>query len=258
MKYLGQCAAMFFACLFNLSLWGQPYFNEWIDHSQNYYKFPVAQEGLHRIEYDALAATNLPLNAAGLQLFRNGQQVPIFVSAADPSGEMQPGDYVEFYAYPNDGAPDSLLYPVREWQPNPRLSLFTDTARYFLTSGNAAESLRFENIANDLSTPPPAEEYFWHKVIRNIRQIHLRGRMISNSGWYYLTHDYGEMEGFASTPLDEVTPEYFFFETPAVYMDAPYGKIKVLMVGLKNEIIILNDHRTQISLNGNHLRRLFI
>lgn len=70
------------------------YANEWINHSQSYYKIKVTDNALYRISFDALQKTNLPLLAEGFQLYRDGQQVPIYVTTNENLAEE---DYIEFY-----------------------------------------------------------------------------------------------------------------------------------------------------------------
>lgn len=127
------------------------YGNEWINFSQNYYKIKIVREGLYRIPYALLNSTS-GLNIATtpgnqFQLFRDGKQVPIFITN---NGILNNTDYIEFYARGNDGFLDKFMYNTGFVQPNPEFSLYTDTASYFLTVGNAAQSLRIITEANNV------------------------------------------------------------------------------------------------------------
>src|SRR6476661_2994210 len=83
----------------------QHYYNEWIDYSKTYYKFKLAKTGLYRISQSTLAAAGLGTEAMeSFQLWRNGQQVPIYTSIA--SGVPAAADYIEFWGEMNDGKPD--------------------------------------------------------------------------------------------------------------------------------------------------------
>jgi hypothetical protein len=81
------------------------YNNEWIDYSKSYYKIKVGQTGLYRIPFTALQENGLSANqATAFQLWRNGQEVPIYTSIA--SGVLGASDFIEFFGEMNDGKAD--------------------------------------------------------------------------------------------------------------------------------------------------------
>src|ERR1700761_3654192 len=93
--------------LLSLGLSAQSYNNEWIDFSKTYYKFKVPSTGLYRITRATLVSAGTGLENTPVQqfqLFRNGQEVPIYTSIA--SGALGATDYIEFWGRMNDGAPD--------------------------------------------------------------------------------------------------------------------------------------------------------
>ena len=93
--------------LVSLGLTAQSYNNEWIDYSKTYYKFKLATTGLYRISQSLLASAGLGgVPAQNFQLFRNGEEVPIYTSVA--SGPLGGSDYIEFWGKMNDGVPDSV------------------------------------------------------------------------------------------------------------------------------------------------------
>src|SRR5215467_319424 len=80
----------------------QLYNNEWIDYSKTYYKFKIGPTGLYRISETALNSIGLgTIPAENFQLWRNGQQVPLYTSVA--SGPLGATDYLEFWGELNDG-----------------------------------------------------------------------------------------------------------------------------------------------------------
>src|SRR5690242_17580866 len=110
----------------------QVYNNEWINYSKTYYKFKVGATGLYRINQPTLAGLGIGSTPAEqFQLWRNGQQVPIYTTVQ--TGPMSGSDYIEFWGEMNDGKPDSILYRVIDYQLNDKWSLESDTAAYFLT-----------------------------------------------------------------------------------------------------------------------------
>src|SRR6516162_6689603 len=105
MKKIFTIVMLLAACI----LHAQPYNNEWIDFSKTYYKFKVGTDGLYRIPQSVIAAAGLGSTPVqNFQLFRNGQEVPIYTSAS--SGTLGPTDYIEFWGKANDGKPDKILY----------------------------------------------------------------------------------------------------------------------------------------------------
>lgn len=145
------------------------YDNEWIDHARTYHRFKVGDAGLYRIPQAVLAAAGLgSVPAEHFQLWSMGRQVPLLLSR--PSGVLGAGDYIEFYGVSNDGRLDTKLY-AGQLQPSDRVSLFTDTAAYFLTTDPSGSSLRMSTGVNDLTgNNLPPEPYFLHtreRVFRN-------------------------------------------------------------------------------------------
>lgn len=69
--------------------------NSWIDYSKTYYKFKVVKSGLYRISQPALSSIGLGSTPAEqFQLWRNGEQVRLYTSAA--TGILGSGDSLNF------------------------------------------------------------------------------------------------------------------------------------------------------------------
>src|SRR3569833_3011103 len=154
-----------FLLLVTLGLSAQSYNNEWIDFSKTYYKFKVPSTGVYRITRAVLASVNTGLENTPVQqfqLFRNGQEVPIYTSVA--SGPLGATDYIEFWGRMNDGAPDQALYRSPTYQHTQKWSLETDTATYFLTVNTTSTPFHYTNAVNDTTgTLLTVEPYFMHK-----------------------------------------------------------------------------------------------
>ncbi|HVU84092.1 MAG TPA: hypothetical protein VHC50_04580, partial [Puia sp.] len=89
---------IFTLCLFLCAgrLMAQTYNNEWIDPGKTYYKFKVVANGLYRIPQSVIAAAGLAgTDAKDFQLFRNGEEVPLYTSVS--SGPLGASDYIEFW-----------------------------------------------------------------------------------------------------------------------------------------------------------------
>lgn len=107
-----------------LAQWGPPYANSWIDYTQPYVKIGIQKKGLHRIPLSSLPK-GFPVNTPEkFQLWRRGKEVSIISTA---------NQEIVFYAVPNDGASDSLLYRPMSSRVNPYYSLYGDEGAYFLT-----------------------------------------------------------------------------------------------------------------------------
>ena len=177
-KYLLGVTLLFTA----LTVSSQTYNNEWINFSQSYYKFKVGSNGLYRISQPALAAIGLSsIPAEQFQLWRNGTEVPVYTSVA--SGILGASDFIEFYGQINDGKADRQLYKYDSLQMSDKLSLYTDTAIYFLTVHNGANK-RLVNTVNDVAgNVLPPETGFIYSLEKNYK-------LKQNAGY---SVDYGEL-----------------------------------------------------------------
>ena len=112
---------------------------EWINFNQQYYKIPVAEDGIYRITHADLVNAGVPVTGilpARYQLFHRGQEVAVRVSSVSNT-PMQAGDFIEFYGQRNDGTLDQELFISPERQMHPYYNLFSDTTAYFLTWNSA-------------------------------------------------------------------------------------------------------------------------
>src|SRR5258706_4895852 len=141
----------------------QVFNNEWIDYSKTYYKFKVASTRLYRITQPTLTSIGLGATPAEyFQLWRHGQQVPLFTSVQ--TGAMSGADYIEFWGEMNDGKADNILYRQPDYQISDKWSLETDTSAYFLTvntiaASNARLQPTINNVAGKILSP---ETYFMY------------------------------------------------------------------------------------------------
>ncbi len=124
--------------------------NEWIDYNKTYYKFKLETEGIYRISQATLSANGLGTTSAEhFQLWKNGQQVPIYTSS--PAGPLGTNGYIEFYGTPNDGRLDASLFEKNTDHIDEARSLFTDSASYFLTVNSSASNQRIVTQNNSAS-----------------------------------------------------------------------------------------------------------
>ncbi|HZE86350.1 MAG TPA: C25 family cysteine peptidase [Puia sp.] len=229
--------------LVGLGLSAQNYNNEWIDYSKTYYKFKVGSTGLYRIPQSVLNTAGLGnVPAQNFQLFRNGQEVPIYTTVA--SGLLGGSDYIEFWGKANDGIPDKALYGSPAYQHTDHWSLESDTATYFLTSNSAGNGFHFTNTTNDTTaTTLTVEPYFMHKAATYFHAMQNPGfAQIVGEYIYSSTYDVGE---FWSTPL--IYPGAPVADTQTnlyVYPSGPDASLRFGMMGCAD-----NSRTVQVALN---------
>lgn len=189
------------------SLIAQPYGNEWINYNQRYYKFPVFEEGVYRINYNTLANAGIPLASIDprtIQVYNREQQVPIYVRGEE-DGVFGLNDFIELYATGNDGWLDALVYDEPENQINPFYSLYNDTIYYYLTweEGNI-NNQRFEPIEDqnlDNLSPMP---FVWKSSLASFTTNYFQGELDlwGTSTSYYTAGEgwFGPRIGYPSPP----------------------------------------------------------
>lgn len=215
------------------------YGNEWIDYNKTYWKIKVAKEDMYRVTYDVLQAGGFPVEQVTgdqFQLFVYGKEVPLYVST---DGLFGPNDYFEFYGDKNKSQLDQFLYEGgRDAMLNPEVSLYTDTAVYFLTT-TSQNALRYKTI------DPPA--------IPIIPPLHtyIDSSRLDFISWHYSkTYDsdqlvrysiYDEHEGFASPSLKK---SIYNQATPDIILDSA-GLIQIKLISSSA------PHHLQITINNN-------
>ncbi|HLP55541.1 MAG TPA: C25 family cysteine peptidase [Fluviicola sp.] len=123
----------------------QNYGNEWINFSQKYFSFKIHTTGIQRIDYAALAASNVPVgtfSSENIQVFGREKEVPLYIVDGNDNS-LDPGDYILFYAEKNDGWLDSLVYETPADIANPGFSMYNDTIQYFFTWNSSTNNARF-------------------------------------------------------------------------------------------------------------------
>lgn len=228
----------------------QTFGNEWINYSQNYYKFKVVGDSIYRIPISSLTALGMPNTVLGdnIQLFREGVEMPIFVST---TGVLGASDFIEFYGEKATGSIDLPLYKTAEDQLNPSQSLLSDTAFYFITYNSSINNKRYVSLANNLTNPPTKENYFWDKFKINYRVLLCEGpSYYGESSSSYLTvtsSQFEHGEGWAkanNVNNDSVTFTCLF---PYTSNGAPSGLFKSIVAGNS----YLQTHEMKIFANGN-------
>lgn len=232
-----------------VALLAQQYNNEWINFSQTYYKFKVGATGLYRIPQSVLANAGLggtPVQQ--FQLWRNGQEVPLFTSV--PTGPLGPSDYIEFWGEANDGKPDKDLYRHPGFQHSDKLSLQTDTAAYFLTI-TPAGGLRYTQTANNIgSTGTTPEPYFWHVSgsYPGLSPFKVNFGFAAPVGEYVYSSSYDKGEFFSSREITPLSPLSDVKSNLYVYPSGPDATFKYGVYGNAQ-----NARSVRIVVNGSQI-----
>lgn len=222
----------------------QVYNNEWIDHSKTYYKVKVGRNGLHRIskaELDTVGLGTVP--AEHFQVWRNGSEVPIFTSA--PTGALPNDGFIEFYGERNDGVPDRALYRRQHYQLNDRISLFTDTAIYFLTVNPTGNNRRIQAQTNDLTgntlAPLP---YFTYTHLQSYNNQLNGGYAVDVETQYLYSSAYDLGEGYTSANIGTNATNSTALGNLFVATTGPAAQFKITVAGSR---IALRRYRVRIN-----------
>ena len=228
----------------------QPYGNEWINYSKTYYKFKVGSNALYRIPYSTLQASGLgTLSGAGFKVFHKGIEVPIYLTTG---GTLGVNDYIELFGERNDGSFDTQLYKQADWQLNPYNSMFSDNSFYYLVWDNTTPGLRYTNQNNNISSPPAAETYFMHTVVKSYKNVAVNGKPFRLGGANHWFADFEDGEGLGSLTVASGGTLAIDFNTPAKYVGpgSPAGDLTVAVAGVSNDAAFLPDHAFTVQINS--------
>lgn len=195
-------SALTILCYSNLQA---QYGNEWINYSRTYYKIKVGKAGIYRIPQSTLAAAGLgSVPGSQYTLYRNGQELPIFVSTSSTFGST---DYIEFYGTIADGKLDENLYYIPNTHPTDKYSLFTDTAVYYLTAFAGVHPRITAESFTLPSTLPSPEPYMMTEAVSNngYKPTNFRAGKSYSSSHTVLKSTFDYSEGFVLNLINTST-----------------------------------------------------
>ncbi|QQR98708.1 MAG: T9SS type A sorting domain-containing protein [Sphingobacteriales bacterium] len=192
---------LFFSLI--LTTKAQPYGNEWIDYSKTYYKFKILNKGIYRISQTDLSNAGIPSNSligSYFKLFRNGQEVPLFVTT---NGQFAMGDYIEFLGVGNDGQMDVALYKNAVHQPHDRKNIIADSFTYFLTIEPFQVNLRYTNQNNVIPSTNTKEDFAYRTLTKFSTGASggVPAFPVATQFNDIINSDFGDGEGFANGGL---------------------------------------------------------
>lgn len=206
------------SCLLSLFALSQSsYRNDWIDYNKTYYKFSLGnfgdntdgtpiKSGLVHVSQQTLAAAGLAnVEAQNFQLWRNGQQVPVYTSST--IGIMAANDFIEFWGEANDGILDKDLYSNPNYQLSDYYSIQTDSAAYFFTYNNTGNNKRLQQTANNAKTATiQADANFMYTVGRYYRDRYNDGYNVLIGVDPIISSAYDRGEGWFSNAFTIAAP----------------------------------------------------
>jgi len=216
------------------------YGNEWINYSQSYRKAYISADGMYRIPYQTLASSGVPVSsvsAKNLQIFVDGQEIPIYTS----TDKLSENGYVEFYGKKNKGDMDTHIYTTPEQLFNPYYSMFTDSSAYFLTWNSSTDNERFASTTNDLNNLPSPELFFLDEAIELPAPKYNKG--VEHGEQYESTFSSGE--GFGSTFSKDKT---FTLSLESIYSSGSGARLEMNYASEDRA-----QHATKLSVNGSSL-----
>lgn len=223
------------------------YGNEWIDYSKTYYKFKVGKNGIYRIPKAALDATGVPSGTTGSQfsLYSRGQEIPLYVTTDNAFGNS---DYIEFYGKKNDGKQDTELYGDPNIQPNDRVSLFSDTACYYLTYDNAGNHSRYVNISNPISGSPTPAPYCMFTTGSYYRNVFYPGYSYA-AGYSFPSSHFDRGEGLVDFSYGASQTASYTVNTPNLVSSGANATFAAGIVAFA----YYNNHYVKVNINGSQV-----
>ncbi len=217
----------------------------WIDYNLRYFKIPVINDGIYRIDSTTLANAGIDLtqvNPKNFKMYAYGNEIPLYIEG-ESDNVFNGIDFIEFYAENRNGLFDTLLYGNKKVSPNPYYSLFTDTAYYFLTWDNQINHLRVQPETDLNFSAYTPENYVWRTVV------------------FFLTQTFypGETDDFGSTDPEFVSSEGFFayainknaqadynIPTEYPYTSGPAAIAEIAFTGQSDYAQLNPDHHTKV------------
>ncbi len=190
--------------------------NEWIKFNQDYYKIPVAKNGMYRLTYTDLQDAGFPVSSVDprrVQLFHRGQEQALYIEG-ESDAVFDATDFIEFYGIKNDGTLDASLYEPSSAQPHPYYNLYTDTTSYFLTYTLAQLGQRMESSTEINVTNIPKENAHVDEKFLVLSDQYSPGKteydyirisaFDEGEGWTGVTVRDGQTKDYALTGLSNV------------------------------------------------------
>ena len=243
---------------FSLGAFAQQYGNEWINYNQRYFSFNITQSGLHKIDYNTLTNAGVPLSAftsANIQIFGREKEISVLVEDGGDN-QLNPGDYLLFYAQRNDSWLDSTLFDDPNWMGNPKYSMYNDTIQYFLTWNNSSTNLRIQKEIDVNFSPYTPVPFVLFEKDAWFNEKYNEGKKSSDASSSFFVQG----EGWGKTPVNGGQTGYTWdfgslsFENIYQQPDAPPVKYRSVIVGNSDAAYTnaLGNHHTRHTIGNSN------
>jgi len=239
MKKVSCFVVFLFVTVFG-TLCAQPYGNEWIAFvagqpysTQQYFRIAVWKEGIYRISYNDMQSAGVPVSTwfspERYQLYNNGKQQFIQVLDANSDNLFGPGDFIEFYGRANEGEYDRSLYDTPLSQGNPYVSLFNDTAVYFLTYSPFSTNNRRMPVVTDSNYGDyQAEPWCMAEDLKVFGSLYNIGQRDYND---IGDNSFTEGEGYMSQLIGKFAPFDVSFTVKKYLSSGPSPRLETTIMG---------------------------
>lgn len=225
--------------------------DQWIMDGQEYFKIPIGEDGIYKIEYSNLTVLGPAIDNVdprNFQLFRNGAEQHIYVYGQQ-DGSFDQGDFIEFYGQKNDGTLETKLYKSATDQPHQDYSIFTDTSSYYLTWSSSPSSKRFSVYYDNNYTGKTSNTSFMHSTTQVYTSDYFAGIPLNNDGGQ-LYSEYTGGEGFHKWVWS--SQGEFNVTLAALNTSGPNASIEAIAYsGNHNTSVIINNYNHEFGLSVN-------
>jgi hypothetical protein len=224
--------------------------NQWINYNQTYYKFPVYSDGVYRIGYQELINAGIPasvIDPRNYQLFGRGKEVALYIPG-ESDGQMNQGDYIEFFGKRNDAWIDSLVYDTAGHVVNPYVSLANDTIYYYLTWNNSLINLRQIQETDSINFSLYQTEAYCFRESRVVYGQKYYGGATTPIGT--TDPELSESEGFFGGEFRLNLPRTEQLSTKNVFLSGPPALFTTHVSGASDAHGYTNDQSLRIYLNN--------
>lgn len=240
----------------------QSFGNEWINHSQKYYRIPVAQDGLYRIFYNAIIAAGIPstTDPRQFQLFYMGEEQYIYVRGEN-DGILHTTDFIEFYGKRNTAQADLPLFHNPGDLTNEEFSFFNDTSCYFLTYTPSITNKRMV-VETDVNYSSYGTVPYIMKTSRvNYTSTYFAGKTNSygTSDFEYTAHEGWFDVPFQISPTSPGVPTVITknISTAQTFIGGPNAVLDMKIVGASNYNTAGPNHHLVIQYPGATIDTLY-
>lgn len=239
----------FILIIFPFLVSAQPFGNEWINYSQQYYKFPVVKDGVYRINRATLQNAGFPVgdkDPRTIQIFAKGKEIPIYITKGLYEYLFEENDYIEFYAEKNTGWLDTSLYDTPQHHLNPNYSLINDTIFYYITWNTSLTNLRYEDETDTVFSSYTPAIY----CLRHLRWDYTSAFYSPEESPLYTAAEGWMDPAISADPTSGSTVTTTkVLSMPWAYSNGPAAKISFAFAAISNAALMGGvNHHIQVSL----------